>query len=368
MSRATYSIDDVGAGREQPRGDRFALVTALRGFAALWVVLFHLWTSEPTGTTYLPRWIAVGLFQWGQLGVPVFFALSGFVISHSVAARTVDRGEVASFLRRRFLRIAPPYYVAIIVVLGVGVVSSRLQGEPLSFNGAPLSVGRVVASFAFLQEFLGIPNLEEVFWTLCYEMGFYLVMIVVLFALHRWGRAGWLGPVAAVSGLASAAVHAVVPDLPHWWYLANYWFMFAAGIVAYEAARRRCSVGWMWPLVAAMTAMGLARSWGAPVVAALTTVALHLDARRGAERTPWSSVVEARSAVLLGTISYSLYLFHAPIRSVVLYAWRELFGSPANAVAALGLYGTQALVAIAGAWVMWRLVERPSAAWASRPR
>lgn len=345
-------------------GDRFALVTALRGTAATWVVLFHLWTSEPTGVTYLPRWVEVGLFRWGHLGVPVFFALSGFVIAHSVSSRTVDGAEVTTFLRRRYLRIAPPYYVAIVVVLAVGWISSRVEGEPLSYNGAPLTPGRLLASFGFLQEFLGIPNLEEVFWTLCYEMGFYLVMIVVLFALHHRGRSRWLGPVAAVSGGASMVIHALVPHLTHWLYLTNYWFMFAAGIVAYEAARRRCRSAWLWPLVGGMFLVGVWRWWGAPVVAALTTVALHLDAARtGARRR---SVVDLRAVAFLGTISYSLYLFHAPIRSVVLFAWREIVGHPTNAINAIGLYASQTAVAIAGAWIMWRLVELPSMAWASR--
>jgi peptidoglycan/LPS O-acetylase OafA/YrhL len=345
-------------------GDRFALVTALRGMAAMWVVLFHLWTSEPSGVTHLPRWVEFGLFRWGHLGVPVFFALSGFVIAHSISNRTVDGAEVTTFLRRRYLRIAPPYYVAIVVVLAVGWISSRVEGEPLSYNGAPLTLGRLLASFGFLQEFLGIPNLEEVFWTLCYEMGFYVVMIVVLFALHRRGRSRWLGPVAAVSGWGSVVVYSLVPELTHWLYLTKYWFMFAAGIVAYEAARHRCRPAWLWPLVGAMIVVGVWRWWGAPVVAALTTAALHLDATRAGSRR-WS-VVDLRAVAFLGTISYSLYLFHAPIRSVVLFGWREIAGEPTSAITAIGLYATQTAAAIAGAWIMWRLVERPSMAWASR--
>ena len=62
--------------------ENFSLVQALRGFAALWVVLFHLEKQEAaTGlTTHLPAWLTYMVFGYGSAGVAVFFVLSGFPI------------------------------------------------------------------------------------------------------------------------------------------------------------------------------------------------------------------------------------------------------------------------------------------------
>jgi len=94
---------------------RLTHIDALRGIATIWVVLFHevkagpLWEAIPT----VPR----ALFEWGHLGVAIFFALSGFVIARSLGNQNLDRSSSGRFLVRRYVRLLPPYYFSIAVVL-----------------------------------------------------------------------------------------------------------------------------------------------------------------------------------------------------------------------------------------------------------
>ena len=84
------------------RTDELLPLTALRGIAAWWVVLFHLRLFL---VPYLPAG-AMAVLARGNLAVDLFFLLSGFVIHLNYAERvTPDAASVGDFLFRRFARI-----------------------------------------------------------------------------------------------------------------------------------------------------------------------------------------------------------------------------------------------------------------------
>jgi peptidoglycan/LPS O-acetylase OafA/YrhL len=163
------------------RAVRLAWVVALRGFAALSVYAFHLWLSLGgsaftfgfhDGFTYGLR----SLFRAGYQGVDLFFVLSGFVIAWPyVSARKLrlQRADVANFYWRRYFRIAPLFYVTIVVVV-VLIHLGWLQGSAKPRN--------VIVHLLFLENFLPswVTALRGVYWTLPTEMHFYLVLPFVL--------------------------------------------------------------------------------------------------------------------------------------------------------------------------------------------
>lgn len=88
-----------------------------RGLAALWVFAFHV---RPLNTGL---WGAAAV---GDLGVPVFFVISGFcILSAAQNSRTKNQPALA-FLKRRLLRIYPPFWASIVVVMCVPFVLSLL--------------------------------------------------------------------------------------------------------------------------------------------------------------------------------------------------------------------------------------------------
>jgi peptidoglycan/LPS O-acetylase OafA/YrhL len=101
---------------DKPR--RFVFVDALRGIAAMWVVVYHAFESKRLTNLepLLPNWTAQ-LIHSAYLAVTVFFVLSGFVIAHSVARRRVDAPYVGWFMLRRAVRLDPPYWASILAII-----------------------------------------------------------------------------------------------------------------------------------------------------------------------------------------------------------------------------------------------------------
>ena len=99
--------------------NRLSYADGVRGLAALWVVLFH--ASEGGHIEHLksalPDFITVAVFDWGHLGVAVFFVLSGFVMAHTVRKYDFTPAFGTRFMLRRLARLTPPYYASIIFVL-----------------------------------------------------------------------------------------------------------------------------------------------------------------------------------------------------------------------------------------------------------
>src|SRR5262245_12477206 len=157
------------------RHARLRTIDGLRGIAALGVVLYHVDSgarlSYGDWTPALLTW----LLHQGSLGVDVFFVLSGFVIAYSVRAATYTPAFLGIFALRRFIRLDPPYWASIaleiallelILRLGVGGVSIVLP-----------SVQQILAHIVYAQNVLGLGDIVPAFWTLCYEIQFYLFFV-----------------------------------------------------------------------------------------------------------------------------------------------------------------------------------------------
>jgi peptidoglycan/LPS O-acetylase OafA/YrhL len=149
----------------------------LRAIAAVSVLLVH--TSFPSGFTARDHF-------WGpytarlEIGVSVFFLISGFLLYRPVVAAHLGERPIPSlrpYLRRRFLRIVPAYWVALFFAAFVLHTLNR----PIHGMGIPIY-------FGFLQIYFRHYALHglSAAWTLCVEMSFYLFL-----PLYAWGVAAW---------------------------------------------------------------------------------------------------------------------------------------------------------------------------------
>src|SRR6476469_1408524 len=91
----------------------------LRGLAALYVVVNHVFLRAFPGypVDHAPFW--AGWFIYGRFAVVVFIVLSGFSLALSPARRGWRLGGASGFARRRALRILPAYYAALAFSLAV---------------------------------------------------------------------------------------------------------------------------------------------------------------------------------------------------------------------------------------------------------
>lgn len=151
-----------------------SVLDLLRGVAALAVVLFHF--SLPGGEMqhfYTP--LLLTLFRKGFLGVHVFFVISGFVIPLSLWTASYRLVDFWTYMRRRMVRLLPPAYVSLFLVLATRGVADLMVHHRLHAL-ATLSAGQVFSNMLLVAPYGGYSYINGVFWTLEVEFQYYLVL------------------------------------------------------------------------------------------------------------------------------------------------------------------------------------------------
>ena len=334
-------------------------VQALRGLAALGVVLYH--THIILAQYGYP---AAELFphfaRHGMLGVNLFFVLSGFIIWRAHGSQRGHKHALQPYLRRRALRIYPLYWLFLTAYL---LAAACGFGTPDFAWGLP----NLVASYALLDPAGTLTLPLQIAWTLLYEIRFY-----VLFALFFWSV-----PLAvAVFALWGLAIVLAQPlDLASLSSLLSPWnSYFLCGIAAALVVDRLSP-----RLAIAALALGLAMLlaylqhhnlamaeltarpdllfWLAPAFALIVMGLVRLERHLG-----W---VAPRALTLLGDASYAIYLVHSACLSALAIALRAM---PWPMLPAPLLFIAMAVASTAVGYVAHCLIERPLLARLRRPR
>jgi peptidoglycan/LPS O-acetylase OafA/YrhL len=199
-------------------------IQALRGIAALLVVIYHARALEIAGIagggSSEPALIG-GLFASGFAGVDLFFVVSGFVMVWVTRDVLPGRTTSADFLFARVTRIYPVWWAA----ATLGLIYMVLSGGIALFDSSGAAITPDTPEYQYLwKSYLLIPQAEFpvllIGWTLIHEVYFYLVFALLLFlprgalpyALLIWGiviigasLAGLPAPIA--KDLLTLAVH-----------------------------------------------------------------------------------------------------------------------------------------------------------------
>jgi len=325
--------------------ENFGLVQVLRGVAALWVVLFH--ASEGHHIDNLKSTLpAFGrdIFNFGGNGVAIFFALSGFVIAHSIRGDTITPGYIGRFALRRSIRLDPAYWLSIAFFLGIAALSAFVKHEAF----VPPTTGQLAANMTYTQLFLNQPSINVVYWTLCYEVQFYLVLVLCIMAAQRFGQGVLLIPFAAAILWGSGLLHEPFPGL-----FVDRWHCFFLGALAYWSNDSKWSLG-AFVLLCGAVLIGNANAF--TVICAATTAALLIARQTGFITNGLAS----RPTLFLGTVSYSLYLTHNSVTGASFFITDKL-----HFPEWLGLI-VCVTACIAFAAVFWWIIERPTMKLAKR--
>lgn len=389
---------------------RLGWLDALRGFAALTVVWFHLSPLMLGDRRHLAIMHQIDL---GKYGVLLFFLVSGYVIPMSLERH----GSLRRFWIGRLGRIYPAYLGAIALV---GVLALAGWGSWQQSFGSQ-TVSAVLGHATMMTELLGLHGAVRVFWTLSYEMTFYLI-VSGLFAwrLHRhsaWWAAGLglagllLGPLLPNGLFAgtfagrriTAVVLAVLLGLSLLAYLRQrlvraagaigIGFVLLPALDGHPTHDSTAIASWEGvQLVAVMFAgtviyrahsgqLGRFAAGLSLTVVALSVIGAHWLNLGPSGHRVWTANVAAVTitfllayamknrpvpAVLtwLGRISYSLYLLHA----VVLFQLPRIIPDlPAQRPVVRLVAGLTYLAVVLGlAWLSYRMVEVPGQALARR--
>lgn len=343
----------LGPG-QGPADQGLLTVEGWRGLAAFMVLLTH-WA--PTLGGHNP------LTAFGFTGVDVFFVISGFVFAPALLGR--QPVHLATYARRRVMRIYPAYLVA----LGVYVALAAWQERPLLYLGEHLLMAHVQnREMAFYYA----PPL----WSLPSELQFYACVPLAAWLLVRLPAGAWvtLGGLALVlrvgllwqaDGAAQNTAYVLLHHLPgllvEFWLGAWAWSQHQGQ--GWKGAQRLRWVGVGGLLVlACLVAYHLLENgpngpdWrngqvGLGVAAGFAGV-LAATAGLG-PRGAWAALCQ-----WAGRLSYGVYLLH--MAWLVPMAWwaQTLGPAPAAALATGGL--------LLSAWVLHTVVEEPARRWARR--
>jgi peptidoglycan/LPS O-acetylase OafA/YrhL len=182
---------------------RVRALDGVRGWAILWVLLYHLYALVPKapGLACIPG--LVGLAGYGWIGVSLFFALSGYLIIPLLAEQKGRPHYFGRFWCRRVFRLLPVYGLFLLSFLVARTCwpEPGLARERLFDPGIPLwSYGLLAQNILMsAQGYMGNEWLR-VSWSLAVEVQFYAVICVTIYVLPRSRL------VAGLLGLSLAAV------------------------------------------------------------------------------------------------------------------------------------------------------------------
>lgn len=317
----------------------------LRGVAATLVVLFHL-QAAAVAEGHDPGILA--WFRVGEVGVDVFFVLSGFVIFHAVRGR--QQLGAGWFLRQRFWRIFPPYWAVLALTLLAMAGLALMRGDWSEWPDA----WRILLSVLLLP----LPDqVMAVAWTLTVEGMFYLLFAATYF---RFGARGAIAALVVWSAI-TLGVKLVDLGLPRMFGVILYSgvieFLFG-GLISLAIA-----AGWRAGAIPAVVlgTLGLAvvvsgqvgLDWGRAWVAGLPAAALVYGLAAGNWRMPdWTLV--------WGEASYLLYLVHLLVFSIAGTILRMAGIAPYGSLMSMLGLGVLA-TAVSVAATIW--LERPYRAW-----
>lgn len=283
--------------------ERVRYLDGWRGFAILSVLIGHYLTSK-------------GL-NFGRFGVELFFVLSGRLMAEILFVRARPLG---SFYVRRFTRVYPALFVfaAILFLVALAGISHDPTG--------PQYLSAVTLTYNYLWPHIGRSAVLGHIWSLCVEEHMYLLLGLLAFCCRRNPR---LRPVPLLSALILLAVAiGAVQTAMGWGYYDVYWrsdvrgASILLGAVAFLVLRDHVP-GWLSSPHVPLTLgfAGVVLNVGLvpdPVKYSLGTACLAASLALFHRAPRWAlGVLEHRAALLLGALSYSLYLWQQPFFKIM---------------------------------------------------
>ncbi|QEC69071.1 acyltransferase [Panacibacter ginsenosidivorans] len=314
--------------------ERNLTLDVLRGIAAMAVLLFHYTYGyrEYYGHILDPKYD----FIYGNLGVELFFMISGFVIFSSIA-KVNNAGD---FIFRRFSRIYPTFWFCMLVSFFLVIIflPGTVKNYQLKWTATMIS------------SFFGCKPTEGVYWTLLYEFFFYMQIALLLF-FKQIDNIVWWG----ILQLSLVWINVFIYAFSDRFCMAanlNWGMLFFAGILFYKLKnadnKRRWSVHLLLMLCYFTSCITLHSAAERIAVFIFFTV-FYLFCFGILDWVQW------KPFVFLGSISYPLYLLHMSIGYIIMNAIKNYFTfSPFIFIC------IPVIVVILLAWLVHRFIEVPT--------
>jgi len=328
-------------------GTRVNEIDLLRFFAALAVVFFHYSFRgyAADAMSVMPYPLLASVSKYGGLGVELFFMISGFVILMTAAS-----GNLRRFIISRIVRLYPAFWACCTITFAVTIAI----GEPRY----SASVGQYLVNMTMLSGFVGVPSIDDVYWSLFVELKFYALVAIVLLI----GRIQQAQTFIVLWLVASIALELHPIGKLRYLLLTDYSAFFIAGAAYFliwskgVSLTKTAIVTVSWGLAVFQSIKGLKdfethynTSMSSYVVAGIVTAFFAVMTLVSLRRTGW---VGRRRWLLAGVLTYPLYLLHHNIGFMI-------FNRAYPRVNAHLLFWGTIIVALLSAYIVHIGVERP---------
>jgi peptidoglycan/LPS O-acetylase OafA/YrhL len=344
-------------------------LTGVRGFAALWVVFFHL----QSGTLSYGISKSDAFLQHGFWGVDVFFVLSGFILTHVYETTFTSKVTFTNYfhyLGLRLSRIYPLHFVTFLAAFAVYILSMTIGRGTAAAGHFGFSEGIMNLTLLHAWGTTRFLSWNDVSWSISAEWFAYLFLLVPCIRLLRNIPNGVLYLLTTIPWCLLIFVYVPMRsshllDMTYDFGILRVAPEFLGGYVAYQtvrAMRRNSVIGDLQGLagLAGIVFVSYYDSWQVLLLPACVFFLIGLSAEGRAASMFFSN----RVSMLLGQASYSIYMCHV----VVLIVFDALIKRTALQQGPVFLHFAIPVGSIIAVLVtscfLYAAVERPSRNWA----
>lgn len=340
-----------------------------RAIAAILVVLYHL-GGALSADKYFGLPLLYKPFSFGSAGVEFFFVLSGFIIFTAHRKDLFQPKKLGSYLKKRFARIYPAYWIIFMGVFLMTMASSTLRS---ALPEDPIVILKSLLLYPQDKNVVGGSGAPIIIvaWTLQYEMFFYLT-----FALLIVSRS--LAILAGLSLLYIYCNYNSTSPFPLSFIAQSYVLLFVMGIVTAWACtshklkvEKPASYSLLGALVFAVVALDtvfgtdLYKDWRT-VLYGMAASFIFFGFVRSEDQG--QTFLQHRWIQLLGNASYALYLIHYPLISILC---KVAISIGLNKIGILGALITHLVIfssCLMAAVIFHLRIEKPVTAYFRSPR
>lgn len=359
---------------------RVECLDGLRGVAALWVLLGHC--------VILAGW-SLPVIDKPDLGVDLFMMLSGFLMVFHYHLRAKQEpwtapGTWMKFWTRRYFRIAPLYYVMLVLGLALGPAIFAWRTAIAGFFHLPpqapeiytdASLANIAAHLTFVFGLLPAYAIRTPLpdWSLGLEMQFYAVFPALMLLTRKLGWTGAAILIGIVAALVTRAtwhygIHYPMPIL-----LPFKIDIFLAGMLLAESCQQTRRTAGFYLVLALILASGPFQGEGSLERLAIREILVLIFFALVLHRFlpgPLRTCAGKIAAILgnnpfrwLGEISYGVYLLHLPIMAPVTAFVVQFYGHDISAFTRFAIvFLAVSALTYPLAWLAYRFVEMPGQA------
>lgn len=283
-----------------PHAERIPSIDGLRGIAAITVMLYHFGPDYFSDNKYI-EWL-----WFGDYGPQIFFMISGLVIGLISSKRT----SRTHFIRKRYERLMPTYWAA----LSLTSVVLLAFGQTLY----PDHLVQYLANITLAHEIIGIDHMDAVYWTLIVEIIFYIIFAFLFLPIKTVNNKTYLLSLWLAISYVNLTVRALEAET-HWLFLAfrqvfvlDYAPLFIIGIIMSLLKQGMHHKGFLILIMGCYLHTWIL--YPANVAAYLSGAFVFFSALVFHN----SPLLSSKYLLIIGWISYPLYLLHREIGYLII--------------------------------------------------